>query len=130
MITVSDVSVSFGGQLLFKDVDLKFTAGNCYGVIGANGAGKSTFLKVLCGDLEPTKGSVSKPAELRMSVLRQDHYAFDDYTVAVNFSDKAAVEKNKEFLMLNLNEVMVLPFEPDPFVVDKYEEMFVLYFTK
>ena len=76
MITVSDVSVSFGGQLLFKDVDLKFTAGNCYGVIGANGAGKSTFLKVLCGDLEPTKGSVSKP-----SVLRQDHYAFDDYTV-------------------------------------------------
>ena len=81
MITVSDVSVSFGGQLLFKDVDLKFTAGNCYGVIGANGAGKSTFLKVLCGDLEPTKGSVSKPAELRMSVLRQDHYAFDDYTV-------------------------------------------------
>lgn len=81
MITVSDVSVSFGGQLLFKDVDLKFTAGNCYGVIGANGAGKSTFLKVLCGDLKPTKGSVSKPAELRMSVLRQDHYAFDDYTV-------------------------------------------------
>ena len=81
MITVSDVSVSFGGQLLFKDVDLKFTAGNCYGVIGANGAGKSTFLKVLCGDLEPTKGSVAKPAELRMSVLRQDHYAFDDYTV-------------------------------------------------
>ena len=81
MITVSDVSVSFGGQLLFKDVDLKFTAGNCYGVIGANGAGKSTFLKVLCGDLEPTKGSVSQPAELRMSVLRQDHYAFDDYTV-------------------------------------------------
>ena len=55
MITVSDVSVSFGGQLLFKDVDLKFTAGNCYGVIGANGAGKSTFLKVLCGDLEPTR---------------------------------------------------------------------------
>ena len=81
MITVSNVSVSFGGQLLFKDVDLKFTAGNCYGVIGANGAGKSTFLKVLCGDLEPTKGSVSKPQELRMSVLRQDHYAFDEYTV-------------------------------------------------
>lgn len=86
MITVSDVSVSFGGQLLFKDVDLKFTAGNCYGVIGANGAGKSTFLKVLCGDLEPTKGSVSKPAELRMSVLRQDHYAFDDYTVRTPLS--------------------------------------------
>ena len=81
MITVSDVSVSFGGQTLFKDVDLKFNPGNCYGVIGANGAGKSTFLKVLCGELEPTKGTVSKPDELRMSVLRQDHYAFDEYTV-------------------------------------------------
>ena len=81
MITVSNVSVSFGGQLLFKDVELKFTSGNCYGVIGANGAGKSTFLKVLCGELEPTNGTVSKPEELRMSVLRQDHYAFDEYTV-------------------------------------------------
>lgn len=81
MITVSEVSVAFGGQVLFKDVDLKFTAGNCYGVIGANGAGKSTFLKVLCGELEPTKGIVTRPAELRMSVLRQDHYAFDEYTV-------------------------------------------------
>ncbi len=81
MITVSNVSVSFGGQLLFKDVELKFTSGNCYGVIGANGAGKSTFLKVLCGELEPTKGTVSKPEELRMSVLRQDHYAFDEFTV-------------------------------------------------
>ncbi len=81
MITVSDVSVSFGGQLLFKDAELKFTAGNCYGVIGANGAGKSTFLRVLCGELEPTKGTVSHPAELRMSVLKQDHYAFDEYTV-------------------------------------------------
>ncbi len=81
MITVSEVSVAFGGQVLFKDVDLKFTAGNCYGVIGANGAGKSTFLKVLCGELEPTKGTVTRPAELRMSVLKQDHYAFDEYTV-------------------------------------------------
>ena len=77
MITVSDVNVSFGGQVLFKDVDLKFVGGNCYGVIGANGAGKSTFLRVLCGELEPTKGTVTRPAELRMSVLRQDHYAFD-----------------------------------------------------
>lgn len=81
MITVSDVNVSFGGQVLFKDVDLKFVGGNCYGVIGANGAGKSTFLRVLCGELEPTKGTVTRPAELRMSVLRQDHYAFDEYTV-------------------------------------------------
>ena len=81
MITVSDVNVSFGGQVLFKDVDLQFNPGNCYGVIGANGAGKSTFLKVLCGELEPTKGTVTRPAELRMSVLRQDHYAFDEFTV-------------------------------------------------
>jgi len=81
LITVSDVNVSFGGQVLFKDVDLKFTNGNCYGVIGANGAGKSTFLKVLCGELEPTKGTVTRPPEMRMSVLRQDHYAFDEFTV-------------------------------------------------
>ena len=81
MITVSGLSFHFGGQLLFKDVDLKFTPGNCYGIIGANGAGKSTFLKLLCGELEPARGSVSIPADTRMSVLRQDHFAFDEYTV-------------------------------------------------
>lgn len=81
MITVSNVSHSFAGQLLFKDVDLKFTNNNCYGIIGANGAGKSTFLKILCGELEPTKGEVIIPKETRLSVLRQDHFAFDDYTV-------------------------------------------------
>ena len=81
MITVSDVSLSFGGQTLFKDVNLLFTAGNCYGVIGANGAGKSTFLKILCGDLEPSTGSVSIQEGLRMSVLKQDHYAYDNFTV-------------------------------------------------
>lgn len=81
MITVSDVSLSFGGQMLFKDVNLLFTAGNCYGVIGANGAGKSTFLKILCGALEPTTGTVTVQEGLRMSVLKQDHYAYDEYTV-------------------------------------------------
>ncbi len=81
MITISNLSFHFGGQLLFKDVDLKFTPGNCYGIIGANGAGKSTFLKILCGELEPSKGEVSIPDTVRMSVLRQDHFAFDDYTV-------------------------------------------------
>ena len=81
MITVSNVSFQFGGQLLFKDVDLKFTEGNCYGVIGANGAGKSTFLKLLCRELEPTHGEISIPGTARMSVLRQDHFAFDEYTV-------------------------------------------------
>ena len=81
MITVSDLSFNFGTQTLFKGVDLKFTPGNCYGIIGANGAGKSTFLKILCGELEPSHGSVIIPPKVRMSVLRQDHYAFDDYTV-------------------------------------------------
>ena len=81
MITISNLSFHFGGQLLFKDVDLKFTPGNCYGIIGANGAGKSTFLKLLCGELEPSTGEISIPDTVRMSVLRQDHFAFDDYSV-------------------------------------------------
>ena len=81
MITVSNVSLSFGGQLLFKDVDLKFTNGNCYGIIGANGAGKSTFLKILNGEIEPTTGEVAISKEDRLSVLRQDHFAFDEYNV-------------------------------------------------
>ncbi len=81
MITVSDVGLNFGGQVLFKHVDLKFTAGNCYGVIGANGAGKSTFLRILSGDLEPSSGTVVIDAKTRMSVLRQDHYAYNEYTV-------------------------------------------------
>lgn len=81
MITVTNVSVNFSGQPLFKDVDLKFTPGNCYGIIGANGAGKSTFLRVLSGDLDPSTGSVSYPPDMRMSVLKQDHFAYDEYTV-------------------------------------------------
>ncbi len=81
MITVSNVSLSFGGQLLFKDVDLKFTNGNCYGIIGANGAGKSTFLRILNGELEPTTGEVAITKGERLSVLKQDHFAYDEYTV-------------------------------------------------
>ena len=81
MISVSNVSLSFGGQMLFKDVDLKFTGGNCYGIIGANGAGKSTFLRILCGELEPTTGEVTIKKGTRMSVLKQDHFAYDQYTV-------------------------------------------------
>ena len=81
MITVNDLTFNFGGQVLFKDVNLKFTPGNCYGVIGANGAGKSTFLRILCKELEPTKGDVSIPENIRMSVLKQNHFAYDEYTV-------------------------------------------------
>ena len=81
MITVSNVAFQFGGQLLFKDVDLKFTPGNCYGIIGANGAGKSTFLRLLCGELEPTRGEIIIPENTRLSVLKQDHFAFEEYTV-------------------------------------------------
>ena len=81
MITVNNLSFHFGSQTLFKNVDLKFTPGNCYGVIGANGAGKSTFFRILCGELEPTTGEVSIPSTVRMSVLKQDHFAYDAYTV-------------------------------------------------
>ena len=81
MITVNNLSFHFGGQLLFKDVDLKFTPGNCYGIIGANGAGKSTFLRILCGELEPSRGEVFIPSTVRMSVLKQDHFAYEEYSV-------------------------------------------------
>ena len=70
MITVSNVSLNFGGTTLFKDVDLKFTPGNCYGIIGANGAGKSTFLNILCGEIEPSTGEVIIPKNIRLSVER------------------------------------------------------------
>ena len=81
MITVNNVGMNFSGQQLFSDVNLKFTPGNCYGVIGANGAGKSTFLKILSGELDPTSGDVSIDPNCRMSVLKQDHFAYDEYTV-------------------------------------------------
>ena len=81
MITVSNVSLRYGGRKLFEDVNLKFTAGNCYGVIGANGAGKSTFLKILSGEVEPNTGEVSIAPNTRMSVLKQDHYQYDDFEV-------------------------------------------------
>ncbi len=81
MITVSNVSVQFGKRVLFKDVNIKFTEGNCYGVIGANGAGKSTFLKTISGELDPTTGSITLGPGERLSVLSQDHFKWDNYTV-------------------------------------------------
>ena len=81
MITVSDLSVQFGKRILFQDVNLKFTPGNCYGIIGANGAGKSTLLRTISGALEPTRGTVTLGPGERLSVLSQDHHAFDAFTV-------------------------------------------------
>ena len=81
MITVSDVSLAYGERILFKDVNLKFTPGNCYGIIGANGAGKSTFLKILDGEIEHDKGEIIVQSGKRLAVLRQDHFAFDEYSV-------------------------------------------------
>ncbi len=81
MITASDIVVQFGKRILFQDVNLKFTGGNCYGIIGANGAGKSTFLKVISGELNPTKGTVTIAPGERLSVLKQDHFQFDECTV-------------------------------------------------
>ncbi|WIW69958.1 MULTISPECIES: ABC-F family ATP-binding cassette domain-containing protein [Anaerosinus] len=81
MISTSGLTLQFGKRILFKDVSIKFTPGNCYGVIGANGAGKSTFLKLLAGDIEPTKGTVDITPGERLAVLKQNHYEFDEYEV-------------------------------------------------
>ena len=81
MLTATGVTIRFGKRTLFEDVNIKFNKGCCYGIIGANGAGKSTFLKVLSGELEPSKGEVSKEKTERLSVLKQDHFAFEEFTV-------------------------------------------------
>src|ERR1044072_3875176 len=81
MISVRNVTLAYGKRVLFDEVNLSFTKGNCYGVIGANGAGKSTFLKILSGDIEPNKGSVDITPGERIAVLSQNHFAFDEVTV-------------------------------------------------
>ncbi|TWR25411.1 ATP-binding cassette domain-containing protein [Mucilaginibacter achroorhodeus] len=104
MITVSNLSLRFGKRILFEDVNLKFTQGNCYGIIGANGAGKSTFLKILSGEVDPTSGSVSFTPGERMAVLSQNHYAFDDFTVIetvmMGHKEMYAVMKEKDAIYL------------------------------
>ena len=94
MITVNNVGLQFGKRVLYKGVNLKFTPGNCYGIIGANGAGKSTFLRLLSGEIEPTSGSISIDPGERLSVLQQDHYAYDEYEVlrTVIMGNKRLVE--------------------------------------
>ena len=81
MLEAVNVGLQYGGRTLFEHADVKFTSGNCYGLIGANGAGKSTFLKILSGEIEPTKGEVIRTPGERLSVLRQDHFAYDEYDV-------------------------------------------------
>jgi ATPase subunit of ABC transporter with duplicated ATPase domains len=80
MIRVNNVTLSFGKRVLFDEVNLTFNKGNCYGVIGANGAGKSTFLKILAGEIDPTKGPIEITPGERMAVLNQNHFAFDECT--------------------------------------------------
>ncbi|MFM6954310.1 MAG: ABC-F family ATP-binding cassette domain-containing protein [Sphingobacteriaceae bacterium] len=102
MITVSNLSLRYGKRTLFEDVNLKFTPGNCYGVIGANGAGKSTFLKILSGEIDPSSGSVSFTPGERMAVLKQNHYEFDEFpvieTVMMGHKEMYAVMKEKDAL--------------------------------
>ncbi len=100
MITVTDLRLSYGERTLFRDVNLKFTPGNCYGIIGANGAGKSTFLKILSKEIEYDKGDISISAKERMAVLKQDHFAFEEFsvieTVIMGFPKLYEVQKERE----------------------------------
>ena len=104
MITVSNLSLRYGKRTLFEDVNLKFTQGNCYGIIGANGAGKSTFLKILSGEIDPSSGSVSFTPGERMAVLSQNHYAFDEFTVIetvmMGHKEMYAIMKEKDAIYL------------------------------
>ena len=81
MLSANGITIRFGKRVLFEDVNINFGKGNCYGIIGANGAGKSTFLKVLSGEIEPSKGDVTKDKGERLSVLKQDHFAYEENTV-------------------------------------------------
>ena len=102
MISVSNLSLRYGKRTLFEDVNLKFSHGNCYGVIGANGAGKSTFMKILSGDIDPTSGSVAITPGERMAVLKQNHYEFDEFsvieTVLMGHKELFSVMKEKDAL--------------------------------
>ena len=107
MISTSNISLRFGGRKLFDDVNVKFTPGNCYGLIGANGAGKSTFLKILAREIQPTTGDVILGADQRLSVLKQDHYAFDNVqvlkTVLMGNEKLFKIMEEKEALYANPN---------------------------
>ena len=107
MITVTELSLAYGERTLFKDVNLKFTPGNCYGIIGANGAGKSTFLKILSGETEHDKGEISIGKNQRIAVLKQDHFAYEQYpaleTVIMGYPKLYAVQKEREAIYAKEN---------------------------
>lgn len=102
MIAVSNLELRFGGSKLFEDVNIKFTPGNCYGLIGANGAGKSTFIKILTGEVDPTHGEVIVGPKMRISVLKQDHFAYEENTVLdvvlMGHEELYSIKKEQEFL--------------------------------
>ena len=123
MLNVNGVAVRFGKRVLFEDVNIKFSKGNCYGIIGANGAGKSTFLKVLSGEIEPSKGEVSLDKGERISVLKQDHFAYEENTVI-----DTVMMGNKELydIMIEKDEIYAKPdfSEEDGMKAAKLEERF------
>ena len=123
MLVTNGVTVRFGKRVLFEDVNIQFTKGNCYGIIGANGAGKSTFLKVLSGELEPSKGEVSLEKGERISVLKQNHYAYEEYLVI-----DTVIMGNQELynIMRKKDEIYAKPdfSEADGMVAAKLEERF------
>ena len=123
MLSANGVTIRFGKRVLFEDVNINFNKGNCYGIIGANGAGKSTFLKVLSGEIEPSKGDVSKDKIERISVLKQDHFAFEDFTVI-----DTVIMGNKELydIMKEKDEIYAKPdfSEEDGMKAAKLEERF------
>ena len=124
MINTVGVTLRFGKRVLFEDVNIKFTKGNCYGLIGANGAGKSTFLKILSGEIEPSKGEVSIEKGARLSVLKQDHFAYEDYTII-----DTVIMGNEELykIMKQKEEIYAKPdfSEEDGIKVAKLEERFL-----
>ena len=123
MLSANNVTVRFGKRVLFEDVNIRFAKGNCYGIIGANGAGKSTFLKVLSGEIEPSKGDVSIEKGERLSVLKQDHFAYEDFTVM-----DTVIMGNKELydIMKEKEEIYAKPdfSEEDGMKAAKLEERF------
>ena len=123
MLSANGVTVRFGKRILFEDVNIKFGKGNCYGIIGANGAGKSTFLKVLSGEIEPSKGDVTLEKGERISVLKQDHFAFEEYTVL-----DTVIMGNRELydIMKKKEEIYAKPdfSEEDGMIAAKLEERF------